>query len=54
MFETSRWNLRNRRALAALERLGKIAGTGIVGVGWIPRRSFLEVLRPAERAMALV
>jgi hypothetical protein len=54
VFETSRWNLRNRRALAALERLGKIAGTGIVGVGSMPRRSFLEVLRPAERAMALV
>lgn len=52
MFETSRWNLRNRRGYAALERLGKIAGTGVIGAALYD--SMPEVWRPQDRAMALV
>lgn len=52
MFETSPWNLRNRRAIATLERLGKIAGTGILGAASFD--SMPEGLRPQDRAMALV
>lgn len=52
MFETSPWNLRNRRAFAVLQRLGEMAGTGIVLAGEFG--SMPRGLRPAQRAMALV
>lgn len=52
MFETSPWNLRNRRGYAALKRLGEIAGTGVVGAASLDEMP--ESFRPQDRAMSLV